>query len=59
MKYKVLKKTIADLTNKSNAEGTASQREASEGNIVKSEYHKGMSAGLRFATSLLEDRKGL
>ena len=59
MKHKVLKNTIKDLTVKANTEGALSQSEAHECNAVKSEYHRGMSAGVRFAVALLESRKGL
>jgi len=59
MKYKVLKETMKELTTKAERETNTACTETHEGNLVKAEYHKGMSAGLRFAVAILNDRKGL
>ena len=59
MKYKVLKDTMKELTNRAKYQDNMVGMETHEGNIVKAEYHKGMSAGIRLSVALLNDRKGL
>jgi len=59
MKYKVLKDTMSELTEKANQLEVMGDMEVAVGNVSKCHYHRGMTAGIRLSVAMLNDRKGL